>query len=49
MIYLNFFLNLVLYYHVFVLLQAVDIHNEFMKAIDACNVKFDAAKVFISN
>jgi len=24
--------------------KAVDIHNEFMKAIDACNVKFDAAK-----
>ena len=28
-----------------VLIQAEDIHIEFMKAIDACNVKFDAAKV----
>ena len=25
--------------------KAADIHNEFMKAIDACNVRFDAAKV----
>ena len=28
-------------------LQASDIHNEFMKAIDACNVRFDAAKVIL--
>ena len=27
--------------------QASDIHNEFMKAIDACNVRFDAAKVIL--
>ena len=29
----------------YVIIQAEDIHIEFMKAIDACNVKFDAAKV----
>ena len=34
-------------YNQLVSLQASDIHNEFMKAIDACNVRFDAAKVIL--
>ena len=27
--------------------KAADIHTEFMKAVDACHVRFDAAKVWI--